>query len=208
MARAQRCANGCRPFILFGVFNRALDPDRGRHCGVGVWPRSSAGPGRRLAQGAAWRERRTSGQWNARKRRSTRDGLVATCVGVVTLVAAALGVVVQLKDAFNTVWEVREAPNSGIWGIRTHLRAVARSGACNRFSPPCLNGDDSGARRIWKICQFRRSGSSAAGYGVCDLVLDGLVAVRADVQVAAGRGSPMARCVGTSYLHCRAVRNR
>lgn len=43
-----------------------------------------------------------------------RDGLIATCVGVVTLVAAALGVVVQLKDAFNTVWEVREAPNSGI----------------------------------------------------------------------------------------------
>jgi membrane protein len=49
-----------------------------------------------------------------------RDGIIATVIGLVTLVVAALGVVVQLKDAFNTVWEVKETPGSGVWGfIRT-----------------------------------------------------------------------------------------
>src|SRR4029077_2283308 len=45
------------------------------------------------------------------------QGIVATVVGVVTLLFAAVGVVVQLKDAFNTVWEVDPEKQSGVWGF-------------------------------------------------------------------------------------------
>jgi membrane protein len=55
-----------------------------------------------------------------------REGIIATIVGIVTLVAAAIGVVVQLKDAFNTVWEVKETPDTGLWGfVRTYVLSVA-----------------------------------------------------------------------------------
>jgi membrane protein len=42
-----------------------------------------------------------------------REGLLATLLGLGTLLFAAIGVVVQLKDALNTVWEVEEPPGSG-----------------------------------------------------------------------------------------------
>ena len=55
-----------------------------------------------------------------------REGLVATVVGIVTLIFAAIGVVVQLKDAFNTVWEVEEPKAAGIWGfVRTYVLSFA-----------------------------------------------------------------------------------
>ena len=44
-----------------------------------------------------------------------REGLVASLLGLGTLLFAAIGVVVQLKDALNTVWEVGEIPGHGIW---------------------------------------------------------------------------------------------
>jgi membrane protein len=54
-----------------------------------------------------------------------RAGLIATAVGIVTLLLAAIGVVVQLKDALNTVWGV-ESKNGGIWQfVRTYLVSLA-----------------------------------------------------------------------------------
>ena len=47
---------------------------------------------------------------------SPREGLIATVVGIITLVFAAIGVVVQLKDAFNTVWELKDAFNT-VWEV-------------------------------------------------------------------------------------------
>ena len=41
-----------------------------------------------------------------------REGILATLLGVGTLVLAALGLVVQLKDALNTVWEVEPPPGA------------------------------------------------------------------------------------------------
>ena len=38
-----------------------------------------------------------------------REGMLATSLGIGTLLFAAIGVVVQLKDALNTVWEVQAA---------------------------------------------------------------------------------------------------
>ena len=55
-----------------------------------------------------------------------REGLLATAIGAALLVFAAIGVVVQLKDALNTVWEVKEAPEGGIWNfVRTYVVSVA-----------------------------------------------------------------------------------
>jgi membrane protein len=55
-----------------------------------------------------------------------REGVVATVIGVATLVFAAVGVVVQLKDAFNTVWEVETTLGSGIWRfVRSYVLSLA-----------------------------------------------------------------------------------
>ena len=54
------------------------------------------------------------------------QGIVASAIGIATLVFAALGVVVQLKDALNTVWEVTSPPGKGIWGfVRTYVLSLA-----------------------------------------------------------------------------------
>jgi membrane protein len=55
-----------------------------------------------------------------------REGILATIIGVGTLLFAAVGVVVQLKDALNTVWEVKTPPGSGIWRlVRTYIWSLA-----------------------------------------------------------------------------------
>jgi membrane protein len=55
-----------------------------------------------------------------------REGMVATAIGIGTLVFAAIGVVVQLKDALNTVWEVETAPGSGVWRfVRSYILSLA-----------------------------------------------------------------------------------
>jgi membrane protein len=54
------------------------------------------------------------------------EGIIATVIGIGTLLFAAIGVVVQLKDAMNTVWEVEAPSGSGIWRfIRTYLLSLA-----------------------------------------------------------------------------------
>jgi uncharacterized BrkB/YihY/UPF0761 family membrane protein len=55
-----------------------------------------------------------------------REGLVATVIGIGTLVFAAIGVVIQLKDAMNTVWEVETTPGSGVWRfVRSYILSLA-----------------------------------------------------------------------------------
>jgi membrane protein len=54
-----------------------------------------------------------------------KTGIVATIVGVLTLVLGATGLVGQLKDALNTVWNVK-APKRGFFGlVRTRLLSLA-----------------------------------------------------------------------------------
>jgi membrane protein len=55
-----------------------------------------------------------------------REGILATIIGIGTLVFAAIGVVVQLKDALNTVWDVKTSPGRGIWGfVRAYVLSFA-----------------------------------------------------------------------------------
>jgi membrane protein len=55
-----------------------------------------------------------------------REGMLATILGLGTLLFAAIGVVVQLKDALNTVWEVKTPPGKGLWRFaRTYVLSLA-----------------------------------------------------------------------------------
>ena len=55
-----------------------------------------------------------------------KEGVVASIIGIATLIFAAVGVVVQLKDAFNTVWAVQAEKQSGVWGfLRTYILSLA-----------------------------------------------------------------------------------
>jgi membrane protein len=54
------------------------------------------------------------------------EGIVATLLGIVTLLLGATGMVVQLKDALNTVWDVEAPPGAGIWNfLRTYIVSLA-----------------------------------------------------------------------------------
>jgi membrane protein len=53
-------------------------------------------------------------------------GILATVLGVGTLLLAGVGVVVQLKDALNVVWEVEESKDTGLWHFaRNYLLSLA-----------------------------------------------------------------------------------
>ena len=49
--------------------------------------------------------------------RKPTTGIIATVIGVVTLLVAAGGLFGQLQDALNTIWEVQPKPGRGIWGM-------------------------------------------------------------------------------------------
>ena len=54
------------------------------------------------------------------------EGVLASLIGIVTLVIAAVGVVIQLKDALNLVWSAEARPGSGILGfIRKYAVSLA-----------------------------------------------------------------------------------
>jgi membrane protein len=48
------------------------------------------------------------------------SGMIATVVGIVTLLFGATGVFIQLQDALNTIWEVKPKPGQGIKGFIRH----------------------------------------------------------------------------------------
>jgi membrane protein len=52
--------------------------------------------------------------------------MLATALGLGTLLFAAIGVVVQLKSALNTVWDIEGPQGSGVWSfVRTYLVSLA-----------------------------------------------------------------------------------
>lgn len=46
-----------------------------------------------------------------------KSGMIATLVGVATLLWGASNVFTNLKEALNTIWNVKPAPGRGIWGF-------------------------------------------------------------------------------------------
>ena len=56
----------------------------------------------------------------------SREGTIASLLGVGALLFAAIGAVVQLKDALNTVWEVEETSSRGTWHfVRSYVVSLA-----------------------------------------------------------------------------------
>jgi membrane protein len=49
--------------------------------------------------------------------RQSGSNIVATLIGIVTLLLGATGVFVQLQDALNTIWEVAPKPGRGVLGM-------------------------------------------------------------------------------------------
>lgn len=48
---------------------------------------------------------------------SNGSGIIATIIGLVTLLFGASGVFAQLQDTLNTIWEVKPKEGQGIWGF-------------------------------------------------------------------------------------------
>jgi membrane protein len=54
------------------------------------------------------------------------EGILATIIGIATLLLGATGVVVQLKDALNTVWDAESPTGTGVWGfVRSYIVSLA-----------------------------------------------------------------------------------
>jgi membrane protein len=54
------------------------------------------------------------------------SGVLATVIGIVTLLIGAGGVVGQLQEALNTIWEVEAKPGGGLWSLlRTRFVSFA-----------------------------------------------------------------------------------
>jgi membrane protein len=54
------------------------------------------------------------------------SGILATVIGVVTLLIGAGGVVGQLQESLNTIWEVEANPEGGLWSLlRTRVVSFA-----------------------------------------------------------------------------------
>jgi membrane protein len=55
-----------------------------------------------------------------------QESILATMIGIVTLLLGATGVVVEFKDALNTVWEIETPAGSGVWGfVRSYVVSLA-----------------------------------------------------------------------------------
>src|SRR4051794_19114984 len=46
--------------------------------------------------------------------RNSTQGIIATVVGLITLLFSASGVMIELRDALNTIWEIPMPPSAGI----------------------------------------------------------------------------------------------
>src|SRR4051812_12523571 len=55
--------------------------------------------------------------------RSSTQGIIATVVGLITLLFSASGVMIELRDALNTIWEIPMPPSAG---IRSKIFAYVR----------------------------------------------------------------------------------
>ena len=129
------------------------------------------------------------------------EGIVATVVGVGTLLFAAIGVVVQLKDALNTVWEVKDSPISGGMELHSHVCPVIGRHPRGRLPATCLNADDSGfGSREKASCPLLARSISSVGRFL-PIVRHHQLIVRYDVQVAARHTCCLERRVARRNRH-------
>src|SRR5262249_25958862 len=75
--------------------------------------------------------------------RHTTHGIIATGIGLLTLLFGASGVLMELRDALNTIWEIPPAQTTG---LRTSCRW---SGSVCFLSHGCWQSDSFCCSRCW-----------------------------------------------------------
>ena len=124
--------------------------------------------------------------------RKPTAGIIATVIGVVTLLLAASGLFGQLQDALNTIWEVQPKPNQGIWGtIRSRflsfsmvlgigfllLVSLVISAGLSALGTVVV-GDQYGETLLWKVVNF------VVSFGVTTLLFAMIFKILPDVKIA------------------------
>lgn len=119
-------------------------------------------------------------------------GIVATVIGIATLLFGATGVFVQLEDALNTIWEVKEAPGRGfmtvikdrflsftmILGIGFLLLVSLVISAALSMLGEALSGALPGGGFLWQIA------NQAISFGVITLLFAMIFKILPDVKIA------------------------
>ncbi len=119
-------------------------------------------------------------------------GLIATAIGVVTLVLAAGGLFGQLQDALNTIWEVQPKPGQGIWatlrarflsfsmvlGVGFLLLVSLVISAALAAVGQLVAGEQYGQTLIWQIVNF------AVSFAITTLLFAMIFKILPDVEVA------------------------
>lgn len=123
--------------------------------------------------------------------RKPAAGVIASVIGVVTLLIAASGLFGQLQDALNTIWEVQPKPNQGIWGtIRSRflsfsmvlgigfllLVSLVVSAALSALGTMVV-GDQYGETLLWKGVNF------VVSFGVTTLLFAMIFKILPDVKI-------------------------
>ncbi|HEX9374386.1 MAG TPA: YihY/virulence factor BrkB family protein [Roseiflexaceae bacterium] len=119
------------------------------------------------------------------------SGIVASIIGIITLLFAASGVFGELQDSLNTIWEVQPKPGQGIWGtirqrffsfamvlvvgflLLVSLVVSALLGAAGSF----VAGDQFGQTLIWKVINF------VVSFGVTTLLFALIFKYLPDVKI-------------------------
>ena len=136
------------------------------------------------------------------------EGILATILGVGTLIFAAVGVVVQRKDALNTVWEVEPPKEGGVWAfVRTYivsLPGVLAVGFLLLISLLLTTLLSAGGKYIAPYLPEAalQVAGSLVSFGVITM------AVCHDVQVATGRPRGLAKCLAWGRSHRYSFRSR
>lgn len=116
MESAQWRAPGSFPGLLYTSFAYALAARCGFHRRTGIRS-ESGGESDRLANSGSGRQGASGIQALLEGTRNTAHGIIATAIGLLTLLFGASGVLIELRDALNTIWEIPSVEAKGIRSI-------------------------------------------------------------------------------------------
>ena len=123
--------------------------------------------------------------------RQPTTGLIATVIGVVTLLVAAGGLFNQLQDALNTIWGVQPKPGRGLWGIvkdrfLSFGMVIATGGlllasliisTVLSAAGKLLGGDAAGQALLWQVVNL------SVSFGISTLLFAVIFKVLPDAKV-------------------------
>ncbi|MBC7396723.1 MAG: YihY/virulence factor BrkB family protein [Bdellovibrionales bacterium] len=118
-------------------------------------------------------------------------GIIATIIGIVTLLLGATSAFAQLQDSLNIIWKVKQSPKAGIWGmVRQRLLSFslilvlaflllvslilgAALAAIGHFTSELLPGGEA----VWQVVNLLVS------FGVTSLLFGAIYKILPDVKL-------------------------